>query len=447
VNALETAAAVRSRALSARETTEAALERIAASDARLNAFTALFAERARARAEEIDAALAAGRDPGPLAGVPFAAKNLFDVAGVVTRAGAKVTASDPPATSDAAVVAAFERAGAVLVGATNMDEFAYGFVTENAHDGATHNPHDLSRIAGGSSGGSAAAVAAGLVPLALASDTNGSIRVPAALCGIFGLRPTLGAISTRGSYPFVHSLDTAGPFARTAADLRIAFEALAPAPAAGPVAAPGGPLRCARLGGYFEAELLPEARAGVDAICAALNVRAVVELAHARQAREAAFLITAAEAGQLHLARLRTCSADYDPATRDRLIAGALMPAAWYLGAQRFRSFFAAEIRAAFDACDVLIAPATPYAAPAIGQRTIVIDGVETDVRPNVGVFTQPITLAGVPVVTVPVFGAGALPVGVQLIGRAGSERALLALAEEVERCGAAGAGPVPVAA
>ena len=444
MNACETAAAVRSRGISARAATGAALERIAAADGRLNAFTAVFADRALARADAIDAALAAGHDPGPLAGVPFAAKNLFDVAGVVTRAGAKVTASDPPASGDAAVVVALERAGAVLVGATNMDEFAYGFVTENAHDGATHNPHDLTRIAGGSSGGSAAAVAAGIVPLALASDTNGSIRVPAALCGIFGIRPTYGTISTHGSYPFVNSLDTVGPFARTAADLRAAFDALAPARER--AAPPRGPLRYARLGGYFDAELLPEARAGVDAVCAALDVRGVVELAHARQAREAAFLITAAEAGQLHLARLRTNVADYDPATRDRLIAGALMPACWYVRAQRFRSYFHAEMRAAFAACDVLIAPATPYAAPAIGQRTIVIEGVETEVRPNVGVFTQPITLAGVPVVTVPVFGLGALPVGVQLIGRAGSERALLELAQDLERRGVAGAGPIPVA-
>ena len=168
--------------MSARAVTVEALARIAAHDPELNAFTAVFADRALARAAAIDAAIAAGSDPGSLAGVPFAAKNLFDVAGVVTRAGAKVTRTDAPATHDAAAVAALETRGAVLVGATNMDEFAYGFVSENAHDGPTHNPHDRTRIAGGSSGGSAAAVAAELVPLALASDTNGSIRVPAALC-------------------------------------------------------------------------------------------------------------------------------------------------------------------------------------------------------------------------------------------------------------------------
>jgi aspartyl-tRNA(Asn)/glutamyl-tRNA(Gln) amidotransferase subunit A len=329
-----------------------------------------------------------------------------------------------------------------LVGATNMDEFAYGFVTENAHDGATHNPHDLTRIAGGSSGGSAAAVAAELVPLALASDTNGSIRVPAALCGIFGIRPTYGTLSCHGAYPFVNSLDTIGPFARTAADLTAAFAALAPffEAYAGPLAG----LRHARLGGYFGAGLLPEARRAVDIVCAALETNAVVELAHAREAREAAFVITAAEAGELHAARLRRRADQYDPATRDRLIAGALMPASWYVRAQRFRSFFRSEIAAAFAGHDVLIAAATPYPATAIGQRTIVIDGVETEIRPNVGVFTQPITLAGVPVVTVPVVERDALPAGVQLIGRPGSENLLLALAEELERRGAVGAGAVP---
>jgi AtzE family amidohydrolase len=444
VTALEIAAGVRNRSLRARDAVTAALARIEERDSGLNAFTAVFEERALARADALDAVVAVGGDPGALAGVPFAAKNLFDVAGIVTRAGAKVTAGDPPATHDAALVAALERAGAVLVGATNMDEFAYGFVTENAHDGPTHNPHDRTRIAGGSSGGSGAAVAAELVPLALASDTNGSIRVPAALCGIFGIRPTFGTISCRGAYPFVNSLDTVGPFARTASDLSAAFAAIAPwfdafgAPLAG--------IRVARLGGYFDDGLLPAARDGVSAVCAALGAHDTIELAHARQAREAAFIITAAEAGALHATRLRISSADYDPATRDRLIAGALMPAEWYVRAQRFRSFFHEEIGRAFATHDVLVAAATPYPATPIGARTIVIDGVETEIRPNVGVFTQPISLAGVPVVTVPIVSPGALPVGVQLIGRAGSDALLLALAEELERRGAVGAGAVPVA-
>jgi aspartyl-tRNA(Asn)/glutamyl-tRNA(Gln) amidotransferase subunit A len=445
MTALEIAAGVRGRMLRVADVVEASLTRIADQNPRLNAFTAVFAERAFARAAALDAAIASGADPGPLAGVPFAAKNLFDVAGVVTRAGAKVTAHDPPAARDADLVALLENHGAVLVGATNMDEFAYGFVTENAHDGPTHNPHDLTRIAGGSSGGSGAAVAAELVPIALASDTNGSIRVPAALCGIFGIRPTYGSVSARGAYPFVHSLDTVGPFARTASDLRAAFAALSPAFAA--LAAPPARVRAVRLGGYFDEGLLPAARAAVDAVCASLDARDVIELPHARQAREAAFVITASEGGALHAARLRTSADDYDPATRDRLIAGALGPTEWYLRAQRFGTFFAHEIAAAFATHDVLIAAATPYPATPIGARTIVIDGVETEIRPNVGVFTQPISLAGVPVVTVPIVAPGALPVGVQLIGRAGSEALLLDLAEQLERSGVVGAGAAPVAA
>jgi Asp-tRNA(Asn)/Glu-tRNA(Gln) amidotransferase A subunit family amidase len=170
-------------------------------------------------------------------------------------------------------------------------------------------------------------------------------------------------------------------------------------------------------------------------------------LAHARQAREAAFTITAAEAGELHAERLRRRAADFDPATRDRLIAGALMPAAWYVRAQRLRTFFQTEVSALWAEYDVLLAAATPYPATLIGQRTIVIDSLEMEVRPNVGVFTQPITLAGVPVVTVPLLERGALPVGVQLIGRPGSERMLLALAEELERRGVVGAGTAPVLA
>jgi aspartyl-tRNA(Asn)/glutamyl-tRNA(Gln) amidotransferase subunit A len=427
--------------VTASERVRDALEAIEAADGALNAFTALFPERALARAARLDAEVAAGRDPGPLCGVPFAAKNLFDVAGVITRAGAKVTEADPPATRDADLIVALERSGAVLIGVTNMDEFAYGFVTENAHDGPTHNPHDLTRIAGGSSGGSAAAVAAGVVPLALASDTNGSIRVPAALCGIFGLRPTYGSLSSRGAYPFVELLDTLGPFARTAADLTAAYAALAPAML--DEAEPTAP-RCAYLGAYFDEGLTSEASAAVTAVGAALGAKARIALPHAREAREAAFLITAFEGGALHRRRLRTRMNDYDPATRDRLLAGALMPGAWYADALRLREIFLAEVATAFEEWDVLLAAATPYPAPPIGQRSIVVNGVETEVRPNVGLFTQPVSLAAVPVVAVPVVSPGALPCGVQLIGRSGSEPLLLALARDLERRGVAGAGEIP---
>lgn len=439
----ETARAVRARTSTAHAVTSAALARIAEHDSRLAAFTEVFAERALARAARIDAELAAGRDPGPLAGVPFAAKDLFDVAGVVTRAGAAVTATDPAATRDAFAVVALEAHGAVLVGVTNMDEFAYGFVTENAHHGTTRNPHALDRIAGGSSGGSAAAVGAALVPLSLGSDTNGSIRVPSALCGIFGLRPTLGNVSRSGAYPFCNSLDTVGPFARSAADLTLAYEALTAGDAPQPVLLGG--LRVARLGEYFDAGCSADARRAVERVCEALGTRETIALPEAWRAREAAFVITSAEAGELHAARLRTNAMQYDPATRDRLTAGALIPAAWYVRAQRFRAWFHERIGETFEHYDVLVAPATPYAATPAGQKSIVVDGVETEIRQHLGVFTQPITLAGIPAVTVPVVESGALPLGVQLIGRAGSEHVLLALAAELERRGTVGAGTAPV--
>jgi aspartyl-tRNA(Asn)/glutamyl-tRNA(Gln) amidotransferase subunit A len=442
VTAAEIAHGVRSGALRASDVVETTLTRIAAEDEHLNAFTAVCARRARARAATIDAAVAAGRDPGPLAGVPFAAKNLFDIAGLVTLAGAKVTADDPPAVHDADAVNALEAHGAILIGATNMDEFAYGFVTENAHYGATRNPHARDRIAGGSSGGSAAAVGAGLVPLALGSDTNGSIRVPSALCGIFGIRPTQGGLSRRGAYPFSNSLDTVGPFARTAADLAAAYAALDPSfvPFAGEIAG----LRIASLGGYFASGVTADARRAAERVAAAIATDPAVTLEEAARAREAAFIITSAEAGELHAERLRTRADDYDPATRDRLIAGTLVPAAWYLRAQRFRAWFAAATAAAMSTLDVLIAPATPYAAPLIGQRTIVIDGIESEIRPNLGVFTQPLTLAGLPIVTVPIVAPAALPLGVQLIGRPGSEPLLLALAHALERRGVVGADAAP---
>jgi aspartyl-tRNA(Asn)/glutamyl-tRNA(Gln) amidotransferase subunit A len=439
VNALELAGAVRKRLMTARKVAETTLSRIAATDARLAAFTAVFPERAMTRAAHLDAEIAAGRDPGPLAGVPFAAKNLFDVAGIVTRAGAKVTAGHHPAARDADAVAALEARGAILVGVTNMDEFAYGFVTENAHDGTTRNPHDLERIAGGSSGGSAAAVAADLVPLALASDTNGSIRVPAALCGIFGIRPTFGRLSRRGAFPFASSLDTVGPFARTATDLCAAYAALDASfsPYTGELAG----LRFARLGGYFDTGLTREARRAVEHVCAALGAVDDGTLDEAARARQAAFIITGAEGGELHAARLRTNADEFDPATRDRLAAGALLPAAWYIRAQRFRSWFREHLAECFTHIDVLVAPATPFSATLVGQRSLVVDGLDIEIRPNLGVFTQPLSLAGVPVATVPVIAPDTLPLGVQLIGRAGSENVLLALAMELERRGVVGAG------
>src|SRR6185295_16324013 len=213
------ATAVRAGRVSARAVTDAALAQIAARGPAVNAFTTVLDEQARADADRVDAAIAAGRDAGPLAGLPFAVKDLFDVAGITTLAGSKINRERPPARRDAHAVAALRRAGAVLMGALNMDEYTYGFTTENSHYGPVRNPHDPARVAGGSSGGSGAAVGAGLVPLTLGSDTNGSIRVPASFCGVFALKPTYGRLSRAGAAAFANSLDHVGPFAGTVADL------------------------------------------------------------------------------------------------------------------------------------------------------------------------------------------------------------------------------------
>ncbi len=452
-DALAIASAVHARRASAREVVAAALERIGTRNGQLNCFTAVTLEAALADAARIDAAVLAGRDPGPLAGVPFAVKNLFDVAGLRTLAGSKINRDRPPAARDAAAVRALKRAGAVLVGALNMDEYAYGFSTENAHYGPTRNPHDLSRIPGGSSGGSAAAVAAGLVPLTLGSDTGGSIRVPAALCGVFGMKPTFGRVSRAGTAFLAPSMDHVGPLARSVRDLATAFDALQapdpddPACTARPpeacvprLAQDVSNLRIAIADGYFAQAAAPEALAAVEQAAAALGVARRVTIPEAHRARAAAMITSASEGANLHLPELRSRAQDFDPMTRDRFLAGALIPAGVYLQAQRFRTWFRDRVREVFREVDVILAPTTPYVAPRIGQERIVIGGAEIPARPHLGVYTFPFSFIGIPVVSVPVRPSGGLPLGVQIIGAAFQEVKILRVASALESRGVAAA-------
>jgi AtzE family amidohydrolase len=416
---------------SASEVVEAALAHIERTDARVNAFTTKTFARARAEAAAVDLRRAQGEALPPLAGVPYAVKNLFDVAGEVTLAGSKINRSHAAAKADAFLVQRMQTAGAVLVGALNMDEYAYGFTTENTHYGACHNPHDLSRIAGGSSGGSGAAVAAGQVPITLGSDTNGSIRVPASLCGVWGLKPTFGRLSRRGSYPFVHSIDHLGPLADSVESLALAYDALqSPDPLD-----PGchithieptvfslmrgvEGLRIGVLGGYFHDHATPPARAATQAAAKALGATDVVQWPDAALGRAAAFIITASEGGSLHLGDLRTRARDFEPLSVDRFLSGALQPAAWYLQAQRYRRLYRDKVNALFDQWDVLLAPATPVSAPTIGTEWLDINGQEQPSRPSMGLLTQPISFAGCPVVAAPFWpeATGGMPIGVQII-------------------------------
>jgi aspartyl-tRNA(Asn)/glutamyl-tRNA(Gln) amidotransferase subunit A len=450
--ASDIAKAVAGRKMSALSVAEAALARIARHDPVLNSFTDVVAERARAKASAIDAEIAAGRTVGPLAGVPFAVKNLFDIKGLPTRAGSKINRDLQPSPRDATLVERMEAAGAVLVGALNMGEYAYDFTGENVHDGNSCNPHDVTRMTGGSSGGSGGAVGGGLVPLALGSDTNGSIRVPSSFCGIFGLKPTYGRLSRARSFPFVASFDHLGPFARNVDDLALAYDAMQGPDAADaacstrpvePVSAllaqDIGGLRIAIAGGYFQANLFAEAKEAVARVAKALGTTQMVEIPQAARARAAAYVITTTEGASLHLDRLRRRPNDFDPAVRDRLLAGAMVPGSLVDRAQKFRRWYRAQMLELFKSVDVIIAPATPCVAPKLGQVNFVLDGVELPVRANIGIHTQPISFIGLPVVAVPI-PLDPMPIGVQIIAAPWREDIALRVAYALERAGVAAA-------
>lgn len=446
MDATAIATAIQKGDTTAQSVVEATLQDIDQRDRALNCFTATVTERALQRAQQVDQARQAGRPLGPLAGVPFAVKNLFDIADIVTLAGSKINRDHPPATRDATAITRLEQAGAILVGALNMDEYAYGFVTVNHHYGATPNPHAPKRVAGGSSGGSAAAIAARLVSLTLGSDTNGSIRVPAGLCGVYGLKPTYGRLSRAGAALFSPSLDHVGPFARSVRDIALSFDAMQGADVRDPVCTERPPvptlpvlenglgdLKIARLGEHFERGMQPDVASALAHVTTTLGVSQTVMLPEAARARAAAYLITASEGSQLYLPHLKTRLMDFDPATRDRFVAGALIPQSWYLQAQRLRRWFQSQVQAVFEQVDILIAPTTPCVAPLIDQETMMIEGQPVLVRPHLGLYTQPLSFIGLPALSVPVIQAGSLPVGVQIVAAPYQEAKLLRVARWLE--------------
>jgi aspartyl-tRNA(Asn)/glutamyl-tRNA(Gln) amidotransferase subunit A len=313
-------------------------------------------------------------------------------------------------------------------------------------------------MSGGSSSGSGAATAAGLAPVSLGSDTNGSIRVPSSLCGVFGMKPTYGRLTRRGTFPFVDSLDHLGPLARSVRDIALAYDAMqGPDPhdhacAARPVepvlpALEGGvgALRIGIAGGWIAERSGEEARTAIATVTEALNCAASVrslELDGAAAGRAAAYLITNAESSAFHLPRLRSRPEDFDPETRDRFLAGALLPARWLVEAQRVRRWWLERMMTVFAGVDLIVAPATPCSAPRIDQDTINLGGVEVPTRPNLGALAQPFSCIGLPVVTVPVFSSGSLPIGVQLIAPPWREDLCLRAAFHLERTGIAKAHP-----
>ncbi|NNE84836.1 MAG: AtzE family amidohydrolase [Alphaproteobacteria bacterium] len=451
------AGTVRSGEVSARAVAEAALDRISNLDPTYNSFTEVISEQALIDADLVDNVVRNGGDPGPLAGVPFAVKNLFDIAGVTTLAGSKMYRENPPATKDATAVSRLRQAGGVLIGALNMSEFAYGYTNENTHYGPARNPHDGARVSGGSSGGSGAAVAGGLVPLSLGSDTNGSIRLPAALCGVFGFKPTYGALSRAGTALFASSFDHIGPFARSVQDIATAYDTIRGPDPTDPVCHGGSAsplletldrgidgLRIAVADDYFRENGTTAAFAAVEKVADALGANQTVTIPEARRARGAAFVITHCEGAVQHRDDLRDHLDEFDPTTRPGFMTGSLLPGNWYVRAQKFRSWYRKQVLTLFEDFDLILAPATPFSATKIGQKSMTLDGQDVPVMANLGIYAQPLSFIGLPILCAPVHGIGAMPHGVQIIAAPNNDALALRAGAYLEASGVCSA---PVAA
>ena len=413
------------------ELVEEALGRIDALDGRLGAFVAVLADEARAEAAARDAEAAAGRVRGPLHGRPVAVKDLIDVAGVVTGAGSPKLAGNR-AERDAPVVGRLREAGMVIVGKTRTHEFAYGVLTPG-----TVNPWDPERIAGGSSGGSGAAVAAGLVDFAVGSDTAGSIRIPAACCGVVGVKPTYGAVPTGGVVPLSWSNDHVGPIAGSVADAGLLLEVLSGTPA-GAGAAPPAPLRLGRLVGDELAMVDPAVTGVVDRCCRELaGAGARIDEAELplRTARSAVATMVLPELAAAHAALLAdTGEQGYGERILKAIRRGQQALAVEYVAGVRYRDRFAALVEGLLADRDALVLPTIPVVAPRTGSKVLELgDGRQMGVQEALTALPGAFNCSGSPVVSLPVGRVGGLPVGLSLVGRIGADRELLAVAAVVE--------------
>jgi aspartyl-tRNA(Asn)/glutamyl-tRNA(Gln) amidotransferase subunit A len=449
----ELARMIATKAVSPVEVVRAHLDRIAALDGSLRAFITVCGDAALETAKAAEGRLMAGGALGPLHGVPYALKDLYDTAGVRTTGGSRIFADRVP-TSDATVVRRLAEAGAILLGKLNMVEFAYGPEGLNPHYGHARNPWDAAahRMAGGSSSGSGVAVATGLAPGALGSDTGGSIRIPASLCGITGLKPTYGRVSRAGVLPLAWSMDHVGPMTRTVADSALMLGVLAgydPADASTSVlpvpdylAALTGKihgLRVGVLGPYFLAGATPAVRAAVEAaaqtLAAAGAIVDEVKLERVSLAAAGSLAVVAAEALAYHAELLRTRAAEYDPEVARRLRLSAFVGGVHYVRAQQVRALVREEVDAALAHRDVLLAPATPIVAPTLDERQVALGDGPSDVRAALLRFTRPFNFSGHPACAVPCgFTEGGLPIGMQLVGRPFDEATVLRAADAFQR-------------
>lgn len=450
------ASLIHRKELSPVELVRAVLDRIEAYGDRINAYIALHAEEAIQAARHAEDALVHRHPLGPLHGVPLAVKDLFFEEGLPTTAGSRVLQDFVPR-EDATAIRRLREAGAVLLGRLNLHELAYGVTSENPHFGPVRNPWNLSRIAGGSSGGSAAAVAASLCLASLGTDTGGSIRIPAACCGVVGVKPTYGRVSRHGVLPLAWSLDHAGPITKSVEDAALLLEVLAGRdprdPTTSPLAVPaysrmlGGGLGGVRVGvptGFFTdpVEIEPAVWAAVqgaihvmESVGASITEVAMPFLRHAPAVQ---FLTLATEASANHGWLLRTRGRELGMDVRRRLELGEFIPAPLYVRAQQARRRLVREFADVFRDADLLVTPTLPVVAPPLGAETVAIQGVQKRIQPTLTRFTGPLNLTGLPAISVPCgFDSGGLPVGLQMVGRPFDEATLLRAAyayEEVSR-------------
>jgi aspartyl-tRNA(Asn)/glutamyl-tRNA(Gln) amidotransferase subunit A len=432
----EAAQALRSRRLSSAELTRQCLEQIAKLNPTLNAFITVTSTSALSRAGELDQELAQGLDRGPLHGIPIAHKDLMWTKGVRTTSGSKIFADFVP-DRDAAVVEKLAKAGAVMVGKAGLHELAYGITSDNPHFGTIRNPRDPEHSPGGSSGGSAVAVATGMAFVATGTDTGGSIRVPASFCGVVGLKPTYGLIDRRGVQPLGLSLDHVGPLARTVDDVRVALDATSDGARRKPALASIREIRVGLPENFYFDTLEPEVKAAVQQAAHkadGLGARVIpVQMPDVEALNRAGLVILLSEAAAVHHAQ-RHRGGDFGSDVLALLDQGSLVPAADYINAQRLRKLLLQEFHSLFRGIDCLLTPTTPITAPQIGQTEITLDGVTHDTRMLTTRFVRGFNVLGFPALSIPCgLSSEGLPIGLQIIARPFEENLLLMLGEALE--------------
>jgi aspartyl-tRNA(Asn)/glutamyl-tRNA(Gln) amidotransferase subunit A len=433
---LEMGDALRAKRVSSLELTNEALKKI---DPRLNAFITVLEESARARASAMDAELSHGIDRGPMHGIPFAHKDLVYTKGVRTTGGSKIFKDFVP-DHDADIQINLEKSGAVMIGKTNLHEFAYGITSTNPHFGAVLNPWDTERIPGGSSGGSGATVAAGVVPFATGTDTGGSIRIPASFCGVTGLKPTFGLISKRGVMPLGWTMDHMGPLTKTVRDAAVAFHAMGGF-TGGKVPPKNSDIHGLRVGlpgNYYFDALDPEVAASVRTAvqtAAAFGARIVdIRVPDIGALNVVGRMLLLAEATSVHLEHVTTRRGDIGLDVLTLLDQGRLIRGSDYVDAQRLRRIYCREFSKLWSQVDCIFTPTTPTPAPKIGQVTMKVGVEDEDVRLATTRLMRAINVLGIPALSIPCgFSKSGLPIGLQILGAPRAEDTILRVGAAIE--------------